>query len=274
MAEVSVTKCCGRCKQEKDRSEFYRCGQNPDGLDSSCKVCRKEMNLASFAKIRNNPERWQKYLLEQKERRKSGLPEANPEKRRRRQRQHYRENKERYYCAGSKRKARKLGNGGSHCPEAWRQLKELFGNRCLCCGKEVKLTKDHVIPITRGGTDDITNIQPLCMTCNKSKHVADADFRTRDKVALVGLNEVGRLLFETDRQKTPENLKARKKLSRYVGVTRDEWKKTSKPWRAYIQVNGKLIHLGRHETEEKAAMAYNEAAKRLIGETAYANTFA
>ena len=38
---------------------------------------------------------------------------------------------------------------------------------------------DHVVPLTRGGTDDIGNIQPLCGACNRKKFVDTIDFRVR-----------------------------------------------------------------------------------------------
>lgn len=35
--------------------------------------------------------------------------------------------------------------------------------------EEVLLTKDHIIPRSKGGTDDLRNLQPMCEVCNKRK---------------------------------------------------------------------------------------------------------
>lgn len=79
-----------------------------------------------------------------------------------------------------RRLARLKGNGGSHTHAQWVALREWYGNSCLGCQQFFapnELTRDHVAPLSRGGTNDIGNIQPLCMPCNKAKGAALIDYR-------------------------------------------------------------------------------------------------
>lgn len=56
--------------------------------------------------------------------------------------------------------------------------------------------------------------------------------------------------------------------SRFRGVSRS---KSSKLWRAGIEVNGRSINLGEFKTEVDAALAYNAAAREHFGDIAYQN---
>jgi hypothetical protein len=94
-----------------------------------------------------------------------------------------------------RRRARKRAAGGHHTAAQWRALCDFFGNVCLCCGAAGNLSIDHVIPISRGGNDDITNVQPLCLPCNQSKRDQEIDYRDPERLAAFlatlqgGLNE-------------------------------------------------------------------------------------
>ena len=75
------------------------------------------------------------------------------------------------------RRARKSGNGGSHTLQEWREKCALFANLCAYCGEPKPLQRDHRVPLTRGGTNDIDNIVPACASCNASKHTkTDREF--------------------------------------------------------------------------------------------------
>ena len=72
-----------------------------------------------------------------------------------------------------RRKTRLRQNGGLHSRTEWETLKAQCNWTCLSCHKsepEIKLTKDHIISVFNGGSDNIENIQPLCSFCNRSKH--------------------------------------------------------------------------------------------------------
>jgi hypothetical protein len=81
-----------------------------------------------------------------------------------------------------KRILKKKGVNGTHTSDEWIDLKKKFNNSCANCGISeetlrqkwkgthfTKLTRDHIIPISKNGTDYIKNIQPLCVSCNARK---------------------------------------------------------------------------------------------------------
>lgn len=69
--------------------------------------------------------------------------------------------------------ARKIQNGGSFSADEWIDVCIKFDDKCAYCGKETKLTADHIIPVSKGGSSNINNIIPCCQSCNSSKHNSD-----------------------------------------------------------------------------------------------------
>src|SRR3970282_360244 len=57
----------------------------------------------------------------------------------------------------------------STCRTPWDSIKEYYGHRCAYCGARTKLTRDHMVPRSRGGTMSKDNIAPACESCNMRK---------------------------------------------------------------------------------------------------------
>lgn len=71
------------------------------------------------------------------------------------------------------RRTRLAGNGGKFNYGEWETLKAQYNWTCPCCKRgepNIKLTMDHIIPVSKGGSSNIENIQPLCRSCNSKKH--------------------------------------------------------------------------------------------------------
>lgn len=80
----------------------------------------------------------------------------------------------------SVKRARRFNAEGFHTEADFLALKIKYKFMCLCCKKtepEIALSEDHITPISRGGSNDIENIQPLCLDCNMRKHTKIINYR-------------------------------------------------------------------------------------------------
>lgn len=88
-------------------------------------------------------------------------------------------NPERGQVACARRRARRLGATGSHTAAEWIALLASSSRRCFYCGAGPleKPHREHRIPLSRGGSDDIANIVVSCRSCNSRKHtMTDSEF--------------------------------------------------------------------------------------------------
>lgn len=173
-------KTCTKCGAEypATREYFPPHKRTRDGLSSWCRPCAR---ACSRRYQRANREARRAYMRQWRE--------ANPEY----MRQWYEENREaqrvykRQYrttkpevhrAAWHRRRARKLEAPGDGVSAGqWADVLERYGHKCLACGATEDLTMDHVVPLAKGGAHDVSNVQPLCHSCNASKQDQTIDYR-------------------------------------------------------------------------------------------------
>ena len=72
----------------------------------------------------------------------------------------------------------RTGEEDGYSFEDWKDAVMYFKGECCYCGRKqsrnVKLTKDHVVPVSKGGLTVRHNVIPACERCNSSK--SDSDF--------------------------------------------------------------------------------------------------
>lgn len=187
-------KRCTKCGLQKDKSEFYKNKNKPDGLDSWCKACSSKNGASWYKrkkeKAKESARKWAKNNPEKVKERQRKWAKNNPEKRAERS-QRWREDNPEYYreiyrkrkqaCPeiyrknARSRRTRELESDGNHTIEEWQKLLDYYDNKCVACGILATdtylgiLTLDHIQPLSKGGSDSISNIQPLCKPCNSTK---------------------------------------------------------------------------------------------------------
>lgn len=118
------------------------------------------------------------YYLRTKERaieRAAAWAEQNPDKVRLAKREWKRRNPDSNRKYKSARRQRERID--RYTEAEWLQLLERYNHQCLGCGATDRLSADHVVPLALGGSNDISNIQPLCIPCNSKKGVKVIDYR-------------------------------------------------------------------------------------------------
>ena len=82
----------------------------------------------------------------------------------------------------NKRRSLEMGAEGNFTQKEWEELKNKHNQLCAHCGEKKKLTIDHIQSLSKGGSNYITNIQPLCGSCNSSKWIKELNKLKRAKI--------------------------------------------------------------------------------------------
>ncbi len=156
---IPQTKCCRKCLVEKPSAEFNKGKQNVDGLASYCRDCS---SAASKDWYRANYEYVTKknrdFYVNNREEILVGM------------RIYARNNPDKIAAQGARRRLREqTAPGGPFSPYRpdYQERVATYDGLCAYC-QAVEYTEfDHAIPLSRGGTNHMYNVFPVCVPCNR-----------------------------------------------------------------------------------------------------------
>lgn len=181
-------KVCTKCGTWRLFAEFGPHKGTRDGKRSQCRKC----DSAASARYNKSVTKEQKQVWNktQYERHREKLVAkskavyaADPERAKARITEWKRRNPEHARALRHAHKAKIRNTNGTYKAAHWKAMCAWFGNRCLACHVVAPLVVDHVIPLSRGGTNTIDNLQPLCATCNHRKYANTVDYREPAELA-------------------------------------------------------------------------------------------
>jgi 5-methylcytosine-specific restriction endonuclease McrA len=172
------SKPCKKCQRLLPLTDFHKNSNISDGHKNSCKACESRLYAEYRAKKPRNVtvEQQQKW----NQARKAKYTESDLRSMKRVYYQNnkpmFRESRKRYLAKNPglnaayvrKYEAIKRGNGVFLVTK--KEVANLVQGCCFYCKcNSTKLTLDHVIPLSRGGTHSIGNLVGACGSCNSSK---------------------------------------------------------------------------------------------------------
>jgi 5-methylcytosine-specific restriction endonuclease McrA len=164
------SKVCKDCKLEKPFTEFYKHSNTKDKHGIYCKSCNHVRSRKASIKYRNTEKGKEKHRLEERKRRSTNLEHVRKlgvETNKRYRANNKEVRKISISASQHKRRAQKLNNGKYEITKKF--LEKLYNSECIYCGDRNNINADHVVPLSKGGTNSEGNLQPLCGSCNSSK---------------------------------------------------------------------------------------------------------
>jgi 5-methylcytosine-specific restriction endonuclease McrA len=187
-------KKCSTCKEQLAAEMFGKNARSADGLKTSCKPCRRAKAVKYRAENKEKTsEYFKRYREENPDKRKATCARYranNRAKLAKYNKRYSRENPHIAVNAQIRRRALKNKASGTYTHDDWQARLAYHENRCAYCGCGGKMTIDHMIPLSRGGTNWPSNLVPACHSCNSGKcdktPIEFADYTFKQLQAMLG----------------------------------------------------------------------------------------
>jgi 5-methylcytosine-specific restriction endonuclease McrA len=156
----------------------------------ACRPCTDANSANSINSYRKNPEKSREHRNNYYANNKAAVLvkhkkyyNSNKEKVLARHKSYYKNNVDVYRRAKSRRRAKERNNGFEKY--TLNQVLETYGTLCHICSKDIDMTAprgvgvpgwemglhiDHIIPISKGGPDTLSNVKPAHGICNITKN--------------------------------------------------------------------------------------------------------
>ena len=180
---IMELKRCTKCGENKPNTNeyFYFQNKSKGTLRSRCKVCNNDKDKGKEY-YENNKDKILKYKKKYYENNKDKLKKCREN------------NKDKYKEYNHKRRALKVGNGGSYTKSQWLDTLEYFDYKCAYTGECIKHSchVEHIVPISKGGTSYIWNLVPSTASANLSKQNRDMEewYREQEYFCEERLNKI------------------------------------------------------------------------------------
>lgn len=145
---------CVACQEWKSAEMFQRHGS---GLFPQCRPCKSSINATWYRENKShhltNHRAWALVNKAKMAEYRRGWAARNKE-----------------VCLEKTRvyRGRLSAAPGAVTGREWSEIVELHGGRCAYCAAPAT-ERDHVVPVSRGGANDASNVVPSCRSCNGSK---------------------------------------------------------------------------------------------------------
>lgn len=178
-------KKCPRCSLSKPSSDFHVAPARADGLGAYCIPC------ARLKQVKWREENRQRHRDSSRAYRKTERGKVLLSANRRKHVATVKAGIKRWKASNPealrdyfhRRKAAIKAVGGNHTREQIAKLLIEQGGRCKVCAIDItkRRDRDHIVPISAGGSNDISNIQLLCPPCNYAKRAKSMEQFLRER---------------------------------------------------------------------------------------------